>query len=219
MVVYAVAHMNERKSHPIISNYHRNLCAARITGKRSGTFSAATVGEPYPEVLSFAYNEYRTPEILKGEASLLVSERVKEILEKHSAEVEFLPTRVSSVYFVPYEPDDVRHEPYLDMSLQLPFLPIDDAIERHRIDVEPRRFYELAMRRSGQADVAEFAEKKFVYKKEHPFPQSVDAEISVKWVERYKIYACGCYILEEKLHDDLFGLFPWPYYRSIPIKI
>lgn len=219
MIVYAVSATTERNRSPVLTNYHRLLCAARVTGSRSGTYTVATVGKTYPKQMEFSYNVYRVPEILEAEASLLVSDNARRILEKHSAHVDYLPTRVSSTYFVPYEPDDDRHEPYINMSLMLPFAPIDDAIDNCRVESEVKRFYELAMKRTGQASFGSFRQKKFLFKKGLLFSQELEVEISPEWVEEYKIYSGECYIMEEGLHDELYGLFPSPYYRSTAIRV
>ncbi len=219
MILYAISSVFSRKLPACRADYLDSLNNPRVTGSRSGTYSVATIGEEYPRQLEFAYNRYRTPEIIKAEASLLVSDQAKQILQKHSAGVDFLEAKATAAYFVPYEPDDDRHEMYLDMSLILPFDPIDDAIKRYPVSVGNKQYFELAMRRTGKVDPSEFVKKKLVFRKGCPEPETIVAELSPKWIEEYKIYAGECYILEKNLHDELVHLFPSPYYRSTKIEI
>ena len=217
MEIYAFCNMKSRRVDPIVDDIQLCLASARILGDRSGTYSAATIGRDFPLKLEFAANIYRLPEIIEGEASLLVSERVADVFVKHNACVKFLKADFSSAYHVPYELGCSGHEKYLDLNKNIPFSIIDDAMKRHQVCPPECQYYEVAMNRTGAADGVVFDYKRYRYKKEHHTDSSVELKISRDWVEEYKMYSCGSYVLQKDLFFDLVPYIPYGYFRQIKI--
>lgn len=195
---------------PYVHAFMQVIAGAFPLGDRKDAKVPATIGHPYPPILHFAANLYRLPEVLFAPLSLLVSERGAEVILRHKANVELLPTKFEKAFFLPFEPGTDWHERAIGPNTELFEGVPRKALTRFAAEPPSKTYYEVAMKRTGdlfEPDQSQFTQKSVELGHEY-LAGSFDFQISDNWTKKHKLYYSGAYVCNEKLFAELSAMLP-----------